>query len=761
MLLLMAETFAEVIFPLPFHGTYTYSVPEELVKEAIPGKRVLVSLGKIRNQWAMIVAVHTTRIDGIDIKSIGALPDPDPVVHPLNLEQWRWMARYYLCTVGEVMKAALPTGLKLDRFKPKTQPLVTIHPELPADQDTWNEILANLKRSPRQKALLTDFALKVSLFTSDPKNGILKPELLGKGQFSEAALNGLISKKILAVSHVRVSRIPGIQGDENLISTLNDAQQKALNSIHGQLSVRQVILLHGITASGKTEIYIHLIRETLQQGRQVLYLVPEIALTPQIEERLARVFGSRVCTYHSRMSDPERVEVWNRVLTASNNKNQACQLILGTRSSVFLPFQELGLIIVDEEHDSSFKQSESSPRYHARDMATVLGSLHKCPVILGSATPSFETYFNAHSGKYGLVTLAERFGQAPLPDVVIADVRKSRKRREMQSVFTPELISGMKKALGDGEQIILFQNRRGYSSFLECGDCGHIPVCPNCDVSLTCHLNLHQLICHYCGFRLTIPETCPSCGSGEIKNRGFGTEMVESAITGLFPSARITRMDMDTTRSRNAFHRIIKALEERKTDILIGTQMVTKGLDIGNIMLAGVLNADILLNHPDFRSTERAFQLMYQVSGRPGRSSGQGKVVIQTSHPDHPVFQFIREQDFHGFFKEMVAERKTFSYPPWVRLIKIILKHKDPVHLHMIARLTADRLRNLNLFGVLGPESPVVGKVQNRYLREIWLKIPKEQKTSEIQEALFKISSDIRQMHGNLRLMFQIDVDPV
>jgi primosomal protein N' (replication factor Y) (superfamily II helicase) len=757
----MAESFAEVIFPFPFRKNLTYRIPEEFESEAIPGKRVLVSLGKIRNCPALIAAIHSIRPEGFEIKNIEAVLDRQPVVHQLDLELWSWLARYYICTVGEVMKAALPTGFKLDRYKPKTQPQVILHPDFPRNEEKWKETLEKLKRSPRQKALLNDLEHKLSLFTSDPKPGILKSELLGTGTFSEATLNQLISKKILAVTPVQVSRIPDRTGNENLISRLSEAQKKALESIHDQLTDRQVVLLHGITASGKTEIYIHLIRKALSSGQQVLYLVPEISLTPQIEERLVRVFGSRVVSYHSKMSDAERFEVWNQVLSADAGREQTCHVILGTRSSIFLPFPALGLIIVDEEHDSSYKQSESSPRYHARDMAIVLGSLHKCPVILGSATPSFESYFNAHSGKYGLVNLTERYGKAPLLEVVIADVSQARKRRLMQSVFTPELITGMRKALEDGEQIILFQNRRGYSSYLECSICGHIPVCVNCDISLTYHLNLHQLVCHYCGFRINVPGTCPVCRSEEIINRGFGTEMVESGIKSLFPDARISRMDIDTTHSRNAFYKIIKALEQKKTDILIGTQMVTKGLDIENVRLAGVLNADTLLNHPDFRSTERAFQVLYQISGRTGRFSKQGKVIIQTSHPDHPVFRFIREQDFKGLFNELIAERKLFSYPPWFRLIKIILKHKDPVHLQSMARLTADKLRKPGLMRVLGPDSPAIGRARNLYIREIWLKIPKELKTAETQDTLLKTVEEIRHLPGNSGLILNIDVDPV
>jgi primosomal protein N' (replication factor Y) len=756
----MADTFAEVIVPFPIPGSLTYRIPESLEKQVSPGMRVLVSLGKNKKTAGIISNIHHALSQGFKVRDIDSIPDEKPVIHPVNLELWRWISRYYMCPLGDVLNAALPTGLKLDRYKPRMVAQVVLHPDI-SNAGKFNETLSLLNRTVKQKALLIRYGEKTELFTPEQKSGILKSELLEPGSFSEFSLNQLISKKILAVIQINVSRLIRQNNEQTAVSQLNGAQREALGEVKKQFINKPVVLLHGITASGKTEIYIHLIREILKTGKQVLYLVPEIALTPQIEHRLVQVFGSKVGVFHSRMSDAERIETWNNVYQHGDATDYTCQVILGTRSSIFLPFSRLGLIIADEEHDSSFKQSEPSPRYNARDMAVVLGSQHMCPVLLGSATPSYESYFNAQSGKYGLVALSKKFGNAPVPEIAIADMRRAWKRREMRSVLTPELFSGIVEALNAGEQIILFQNRRGYSTFMECADCGHIPVCPNCDVSLTCHLNQNRLICHYCGYKREIPGTCSTCGSKEIKNRGLGTEKAETEISTLFPNARISRMDMDTTQTRTSFTRIIKDLEQGKTDILIGTQMVTKGLDVENIRLVGVLNADILLNFPDFRSYERTFQLLHQVSGRSGRFSRQGKVIIQTSHPEHPVFRFVQEQDYKGLFNELLPERKLFRYPPWYRFIKIILKHKNAGYLESVSVQFADKIREFPFFYVLGPESPVIGKIKQTYIREVWLKFSREQKSSQLQDALLEVTGKMRHLPGNSGLIIQIDVDPM
>ena len=654
----MADIFAEVILPLPLEENYTYRVPSELEPEVMSGKRVIVNFGKKKNYSALICSLHHTPPGGVELKDIGTVLDEQPVIHEINLELWRWIARYYICSLGEVMKAALPSALKLESstmltaisgepdqplsdrekehlrmigekrpvhevekilgdqfsfrilrqlvdkqlirveetigesYKPRLRAMISLHPGI-ATAYQWDETVKSLKQAWKQKELMTLVARKMALFTPEEKREISRKDLLEGVTISEATLNQLISKNILTVRYEQVSRLTVQHNEQMSINLLNESQQQALEEIREQFRQQQVVLLHGITASGKTEIYIHLINEACLQGKQVLYLVPEIALTPQIVTRLTRVFGPKVGVYHSKMSDAERYETWKNVLSFASGQAPSCQVVLGTRSAIFLPFSRLGMIIVDEEHDNSFKQADPSPRYNARDMAVVLGLQHKSPVLLGSATPSFESFHNVKTGKYGLVSLTKRYGNAELPSIVVADIQKAWKRKEMKSLLTPELFRGIGEALQSGNQVILFQNRRGYSPFMECMDCGHIPVCVNCDVSLTYHKNPPHLSCHYCGYSVRIPGACPSCQSKEMKNRGFGTEKVEDEIAGLFPDARIARMDLDSTHSKTAFEKIIRQLEQRKIDILIGTQMVTKGLDIEHKNLVEIGRAHV------------------------------------------------------------------------------------------------------------------------------------------------------------------------
>jgi primosomal protein N' (replication factor Y) (superfamily II helicase) len=755
----MADTFAEVILPFPLRESFTYRIPGTLEKQALTGKRVMVLLGKNRRVTGLILRVHQNAPMGYEVKDIESILDENPVIYPVNLELWRWMSKYYICPPGDILKAALPVGLKKDRYKLKTEAMITLSPEI-NNPETWEETLGSLNRSIKQKELLIHCAGQTKLFSPGQPPGVLKKELLQSGNFNESILHQLIKKKMLVVLPVPVPRLPQHTNATDGLSQLSEFQHKALSEIKEQFIKKQVVLLHGVSYGGKSEIYIHLINDALNTGKQVLFLLPEIALAPQTEEKLLRVFGRKVGLYHSKMSGAERTETWNNVLNHADHIDGRSQLIVGTRSAIFLPFSNLGMIIVDEEHDHSFKQSEASPRYHARDMAVVLGSQQKCLVLLGSATPSFESYFNAQTGKYGLVVLSRRFGNTPPPDIIVADIRRARKRREMRSILTPELYAEMDNALKAGEQIILFQNRRGYSSFMECSDCGYIQVCVNCDVSLSFHLNQNQLVCHYCGYKIAAPEICPACGSKDLRNRGLGTEKAESEIAGLFPTARISRMDQDTLRASNANIRI-KASEQNETDIMIGTQMIFKGPDRKNVSLVGVLNADTLLSFPDFRSYERAFQLLQQISNHPGRGFKQGKIVIQTSHPEHTVIQCIKEQDYHGLFSEQMAERKLFHYPPWYRLIKIFLKHKNAGQLKQSSEWLAGELRNFNLFHVLGPESPVIGKIQQWFIREIWLKVSRDQKFSEVQEVLLDVILSTRHLTGNSGLLIHIDVDPV
>ena len=541
---------------------------------------------------------------------------------------------------------------------------------------------------------------------------------------------------------------------------LNQNQEKALSEINATFQEKQVVLIHGITASGKTEIYIHLIDKLLKKGNQVLYLVPEISLTTQIIRRLKNVFGNKVGIYHSKLNNYERVEIWEKVLLFQSNPKKGYQIILGARSAIFLPFSKLGLVIVDEEHENSFKQFDTSPRYNARDMAVILGNQFKAKVLLGSATPSFESYFNVIKGKYGLVNLFKRHTNVELPEIMVANLKQAYKRKQMHSVLTPQLYELTETALEKNEQIILFQNRRGYSPYVECFTCGWIPKCKNCDVSLTYHKYKNRLTCHYCGYSQTLPDSCDNCGSHEIKTRGFGTEKIEDELKSLFRNAKIARMDLDTTQLKNAFEKIIHNLENKKTDILVGTQMVTKGLDFDHVSVVGILNADNLINFPDFRAHERALQLMMQVSGRAGRKNNQGKVVIQTSQPEHPLFQLIRSQNYQAAFYELINERKLFKYPPFYRLIKLAVKHKNPDTVNRAAEYLANCLKKDKKLIILGPEFPLVSKIQSWHNKEIWLKIDKKNNLNEIKQFILHCILKTKQLPENSTCVIQIDVDP-
>jgi primosomal protein N' (replication factor Y) len=647
-----------------------------------------------------------------------------------------------------------------EKYKEKTKTTIGIRPDLRASE-TWETVLDSLSKAPKQKDLLYHFVEMSGMFSGKNKTTIDKQNLLKGSRIGEGVLNQLVDKGFLIIHKEVVSRVDTPQAEQADMNLLNNWQQEAIDQIREQFLHKQVVLIHGVTASGKTEIYIHLIDEACRQGKQVLYLVPEIALTPQIVVRLKKVFGKRVGVYHSKMNDAERVEIWNKVLQFSQGNSEGFQIILGARSAVFLPFARLGMIIVDEEHENSYKQYDPAPRYNARDMAVVLGIQHKAPVLLGSATPSFESYLNAQNGKYGLVKLSQRHGKAKMPQVIIADLQRAFKRRQMHSMLSPELYENMQLSLETGEQVILFQNRRGYSPFVECMECGWIPWCVNCDVSLTYHRKHERLSCHYCGHHIKLPPQCPKCQSAQLKTRGMGTEKIEDEISKLFPQARIARMDLDTTQSKTAFEKIIHQLETQKIDILVGTQMVTKGLDIEHVGLVGVLNADNLLNFPDFRAHERAFQLMMQVSGRSGRKKKEGKVVIQTSQPTHQVIEFLKNDDYEGFFRKHIAERKAFLYPPWFRMIKIIAKHKNPAVLDAAAMFLAMALRNMQKFIVLGPEYPLIGRVQQLYTKEIWLKIARNKKPDDIKSAVRDAVETTKRQPGNSSLILHVDVDPM
>ncbi len=822
----MPELFAQVILPLSLHDAYSYRVPEKWQHKIIPGQRVVVQFGAKKLYSALVLSVSDSAPENIEIKEIIQILDDEPVIFPENLQLWKWIADYYCCTMGDMLRAALPSGLKLEsktkiiysggeenyqlseketfilelikkeavtpdflqkesganfsysalkslldknivqaeeniagRYKPKTEIKVKFHPKIKTEADLQNAI-NSLKRARRQKEM-TEFFFEKTGFSLNPKKADLtKSELLKQTGAGPSVFNGLVEKKILTIYSEQISRIEEGEAKQAGLNLLSSHQQQALDEIKAGFEKNQVTLIHGITASGKTEIYIHLIDEAVRQGKQVLYLLPEIALTAQIIERLQNVFGSKAGIYHSRLNNQERVEVWNKVLKFKKSPKEGYPIVLGARSALFLPFSNLGLIIVDEEHENSFKQFDPAPRYHARDMAVVMGKLNNANVLLGSATPSFESFHNAVTGKYALVNLMQRHFDMELPKIITADLALARKRKKMHSMLTPELFSLMNEALDNNEQIILFQNRRGYSPYIQCQSCGWIPKCKNCDVSLTYYKFRQRLNCHYCGYGTAMPAKCPECGSPEIKTRGFGTEKIEKELKPFFPGKRIERMDLDTTRTKNAFGKIIHNLKTRKTDILVGTQMVAKGLDFEHVNIVGILNADNLINFPDFRAHERAYQLISQVSGRAGRKHKQGNVVIQTTRPEHHLIDLIKRQDYIAAFETQMEERKMFKYPPYYRLIKLIVKHKKTENVNRVAREIANQLRKSKFLIVLGPEFPLVSRIQLWYHKEIWLKLHPGLPLSKTKKFIVQTIENVRKMPDNSSCVVNIDVDP-
>lgn len=823
----MSELFAEVIVPLSLHDAFTYKVPQSLETQIQPGQRVIVQFGHKKFYAALVVSILNKKPENIEVKEIQQILDENPVVLPKNLELWRWISKYYCCTLGDVFRAALPSGLKMEskskifqtrfdfegeysekehllmqqigqeittvvdlqkklgtsfsfsalksllkknciqieerissRYKPKTESFVKFHSEIKSEE-ILNKKIETLKRAKKQQALLIHYCSKTSAFEPKQISLISKKELFEGTNFSTNILNELVKKKILFQFQKQVSRIEETENGQVSINLLNQHQEKALSEIKSAFKEKQVTLIHGITASGKTEIYIHLIDEILKSGKQALYLVPEIALTTQIVQRLKNVFGKKVGIYHSKLSSQERVEIWDKVIQFETKPEKGYQIILGARSAVFMPFSNLGLVIVDEEHENSYKQFDPAPRYNARDMAVIIGMQNNAKVLLGSATPSYETYFNVLTGKYGLVNLFKRHTNVELPEITIADVKRAYKRKEMHSFLTPQLYELTEKALENNEQVILFQNRRGYSPFVECFTCGWIPKCQNCDVSLTYHKYKKRLSCHYCGYSYPLPDSCDECGSPEIKTRGFGTEKIEDELKSLFRNAKIARMDLDTTQSKNALNKIIQNLENQKTDILIGTQMVTKGLDFDHVSVVGILNADNLINFPDFRAHERAFQLILQVSGRAGRKHNRGKVVIQTSQPDHPLIKLIQNQDYNSALNTQLEERKLFKYPPFYRLIKLVIKHKNFETVNRAANQLAKYLKTEKTIIILGPEFPLVSKIQLWHHKEIWLKIEKKRNLDATKKFIQQCIKQTKQLPDNSNCIINIDVDPL
>lgn len=748
--------FADIILPLAVRGRFTYMVPESIIYKVKPGMRVVVPFGSNRLYTGIVCTLHEQPPAVRNVRSISDLIDSVPSVNEMQLKLWLWISEYYMSSEGEVMKAALPSEISLNNYKPKLESY--IKPARYFSDDELNKTLDSLKKAPRQHELLLTY-LRLSGYGSGSGDiPVRKSLLLSESHAAPDTFNALVLKGILSSTPIPVSRIYDEGIIKEPVKKLSVAQLQAFNSIENQFKEKDIVLLHGVTSSGKTEIYIHLIEEQLKQGRQVLYLLPEIALTTQIILRLKRHFGDSTGVYHSRLGDPERVEIWNRI--AGNDPSGNYKLILGVRSSIFLPFNNLGLIIVDEEHDGSYKQHDPAPRYHARDCAVMLAALHNAKTILGSASPSIESYNNAIIGKYGLTTLMERFGFIKLPEIILANTREAYKRKMMVSHFTPELLHAMDDALVKEEQIILFQNRRGFSPYIECSECGWIPVCFQCAVNLTYHKTINRLVCHYCGYSTGMPSKCVSCNTTGMATRGFGTEKIEDEIKIVFPLARVARMDQDTTRKKNSFNKIIKAFEERRIDILIGTQMISKGLDFENLTVVGVLNADNLLHYPDFRAHERSFQMLEQVSGRAGRRQKQGKVVIQTSDPAHRIIRLVLRHDYEGMFRMQVEERKSFNYPPFCRLVRINVKHKDRSLLNHYSGILGSDLKQAFGKRVLGPESPAISRVQMWYIKSIIIKIERVKPPARAKQLIGEAIERIVKEKGASALRIAVDVDP-
>ncbi len=755
----MSGSFAEVILPIPVRERFTYRIPEGADREVVPFMRVIVPLGKHKQSLALVTAIHSAPPSLLNVKEILSLPDEQPVIHPINFELWKWISRYYLCPEGDVMKAAIPAALQPEKSHPKMQSMVYLHPEVNT-AEKWDEMLAKLNRATKQKELLLQFAGSFNPFYPGLQDGIAKNRLLKEGGFGLPLLQQLVDKKILLVCKVPASVDLIKEENEPFDFTLTNPQQVAFDQINQLFRENKAVLFQGINGSGKTLVYLRCIQELPETGKQILILVPETVHVPHFRNLLVRLVGKQLKVYHSGMNETEKAETWNSVFRFNESKSSENQIILGTRSAIFLPFSKLGLIIADDEHDGSYKQADPSPRYHARDMAVLLGTQHHCPVLMGSATPAFDSLHNAATGKYGLVLLGERYGGNQLPEIIVADLARARKRREMHAILTPELYASVKEALRAGEQTILIQNRRGYASFLQCAGCGHTPVCPDCNVNLTSHLSQGRLVCHYCGYKTILPEVCPACGSDGLKSRGLGTEKVETEIAALFPNAGISRLDGDTAPTRLSRSRIIRKMENKETDILVGTQMAAKGLNAVDIRLAGILTADTILSIPDFRSLEKAYQLFQQIIGRLIREDEPGKIIIQTTHPELPFYQFLGNQDYTGFFQDHSAERKIFRYPPWFRLIRITLKHRNNGQVENASATMASELRNLPFIHVLGPEAPFSGKQKGWYVREIWIKSPRKTQTLSLQEIIPETTARIKKIPGNSSLNVTIDVDP-
>jgi primosomal protein N' (replication factor Y) (superfamily II helicase) len=821
--------FAELLLPVPIPRLFTYRVPQNLDEIIRVGQRAIVQFGDRKILTGLVAKISDQPPKDYEAKYILELLDEFPAVNEIQFRFFEWLAEYYMCTLGEVMNAALPAGLKLssesmvqihpafnleetdysfsekelmllkrlqsdtlsysdvskflgvkhiytilkslagkdaivlfeevkEKYKPKTEKRIRLSHDFTSTK-VLEELFETISSKPKQEAVLLKFLQEIPILQSPAANkkGIAKKDLL-TGDLSESSLNTLVKNGVFEEFENIVPRFDFGEEQETSAIALSDDQTRALNEIIESFKSNQTTLLHGITGSGKTEIYINLIRKALESETQVLYLLPEIALTTQIVHRLKKVFGSSMGVYHSKFSDNERVEVWNGVLTGK------LKFVVGVRSSIFLPFDSLGLIIVDEEHDSSYKQQEPSPRYHARDAALMMAHLHHSKVLLGSATPSVESYFQAQSGKYGLVKIERRYGDAQLPEIALADMTEEKRRKTIKGEFSGQLLKNIEETLSNNEQVIIFQNRRGYSPMVNCEDCGWIPKCVNCAVSLTYHQYKNALVCHYCGYQEKLPKHCPVCTSARITTLGYGTEKLEEELNLYFPEKSVQRMDLDTTRSKSGYENILERFESGETNILVGTQMVTKGLDFDRVSLVGVFNADRMMHFPDFRSYERAYQLITQVSGRAGRREKRGKVIIQTSHPDHPVLSFILNNTYDEFYNREIADRKQHFYPPFSRLIELTVKHIDKKICRNaaseLASILRDKLQNVR---ILGPGEPMISKIRNQFLFSILLKVPRMAQTdlAQLKKFIDESAEHIVSVKEWRNVRVVKDVDPV
>lgn len=815
--------YVDVILPLPLDNYFTYSVDTKDESSIQLGMRVIVPFGRAKLYTAIVVRLHDIEPREYKVKQVLEILDDVSIVLPLQLELWHWIAGYYICSEGDVMKAALPSGLKVegetvletnkdfcevdllsstekkvidllnsekqisisqlkkkiaekhllqivealieckaicvseqlhDLYRPKTEIKIRLHENV--DKTKLDEVYKGLSSSPKQLKLLAKYVELSEILKGGKDVGISRNELLQAVHVVPSVLKSLISKKIFDICVENVDRLDKSNGAVASFNNLNEYQQKAYDEINGIFLLKNVCLLYGVTSSGKTEIYIHLIQDILKEGKQVLYLLPEIALTTQITIRLKRVFGSRLGIYHSKFSDAERVEIWKKQLS-----EQPYEIILGVRSSVLLPFKNLGLVIVDEEHEQTYKQQDPAPRYHARNTAIVLASKYGAKTLLGTATPSVETWYNVEKGKYGLVELLHRYENIQLPEIIPVDMADKKKRRQVTGIFSFDLLEYVRAALESHEQIILFQNRRGFAPMIICHTCGWVPKCACCDVSLTYHQRLHQLTCHYCGYAVNVPSSCPACGSTQLLDKGFGTEKVEEEIQKIFPKAKIARMDLDTTRTRNGYERIINDFECGKLDILIGTQMVSKGLDFDKVSVVGILDADTMLNYPDFRSYEHAFQLMAQVAGRSGRKGKRGSVIVQTRNVEQPIIQQIIRHDYSAMIEVQLNERKQFNYPPYCHLVYVYVKHRQEKYAQVLADVFASKLRKIFGDRVVGPDLPPVARVQSYHIRKIVLKIEQKASLADALKRLRNVRQELMKDKVFNSSITYYDVDPM